>query len=65
MIKPLRVMRGLSSNAIRVPSGSQMPASVGTHSPSVISSVNGTRIISNNSARTALYLPAWVVNILI
>ena len=33
MIKPLRVMRGLSSNAIRVPSGSQMPASVGTHSP--------------------------------
>ncbi len=42
MIKPLRVMRGLSSNAIRVPSGSQMPASVGTQARASYGSVNGT-----------------------
>ena len=57
MIRAWRVSRGLSSNAMRVPTGSQIPASVGTHWASVISSVSGTRNSSSNSAIAALYLP--------
>lgn len=56
MIKFLRVMCGFLFNVICVLSGSQMFVSVGIYSLSVISSVNGIRIISNNSVRMVLYL---------
>lgn len=56
MIKFLCVMCGFLFNVICVLSGSQMFVSVGIYSLSVISSVNGIRIISNNSVRMVLYL---------